>query len=102
MSAVLRLTEETMVLERGRLVYHAPTPQAVDYYMAAGFTGAGERTWEAGDIPADAAPFTPLALRLRDSKGQVNDTLRSTEPFSIEIEYRLDQPITGLRVASTS
>jgi len=26
------------------------------------------------------------------------DTARSTEPLSIEVEYRLDQPITGLRV----
>jgi lipopolysaccharide transport system ATP-binding protein len=98
MSAVLRLTEETMVLDKGRLVYCAPTAQAVDYYMAAGFTGAGERAWEAGEIPADAAPFTPLVLRIKDSKGQVLETLRSTEPISVEIEYNLDQPITGLRV----
>jgi lipopolysaccharide transport system ATP-binding protein len=98
MSAVLRLTEETMVLDKGRLVYRAPTPQAVDYYMAAGFTGAGERVWTSEEIPTDAAPFTPLALRLRDTNGRVQDTLRSTEPFTVEIEYRLDHSITGLRV----
>jgi lipopolysaccharide transport system ATP-binding protein len=98
MSAVLRLTEETMVLDKGRLVYRAPTPQAVDYYMAAGFTGAGERLWTADEVPVDAAPFTPLVLRLRDCKGHVVDTLRSTEPITIEIEYRLNQSITGLRV----
>jgi lipopolysaccharide transport system ATP-binding protein len=98
MSAVLRLTEETMVLDKGQLVYRAPTPQAVDYYMASGFTGAGERIWTSAEIPAEAAPFIPLALRLRDKNGRVADTLRSIEPFSIEIEYRLDHPITGLRV----
>jgi lipopolysaccharide transport system ATP-binding protein len=98
MSAVLRLTEETMVLDGGRLVYRAPTPQAVDYYMAAGFTGAGERLWTPEEIPAEAAPFVPLALRLRDHASRVVDTLRSTEPFTVEVEYRLDQPITGLRV----
>jgi lipopolysaccharide transport system ATP-binding protein len=98
MSAVLRLTEETMVLEKGRLVYRAPTPQALDYYMAAGFTGSGERIWSSTEIPNEAAPFAPLALRLRDRNARVVDTLRSTEPFTIEIEYRLDQPITGLRV----
>jgi len=98
MSAVLRLTEETMVLDKGQLVYRAPTPQAVDYYMASGFTGAGERIWTSVEIPAEAAPFIPLALRLRDKNGRVADTLRSIEPFSIEIEYRLDHPITGLRV----
>ena len=98
MSAILRLTEETIVLEKGHLVYRAPTSQAVDYYMASGFTGAGERTWDSAEIPHEAAPFVPLALRLRDSKGQVVDTLRSTEPFQVEIEYCLDQAITGLRV----
>jgi lipopolysaccharide transport system ATP-binding protein len=98
MSAVLRLTEETMVLDKGHLVYRAPTPQAVDYYMASGFTGAGERIWTSAEIPAEASPFVPLALRLRDKTGRVADTLRSTEPFTIEIEYRLDRSITGLRV----
>jgi lipopolysaccharide transport system ATP-binding protein len=98
MSAVLRLTEETLVLDKGLLVFRAPTQQAVDYYMAAGFTGAGERLWTLDEIPSDAAPFTPLALRIRDTKGQIVDTLRSTEPIRIEIEYRLEQPITGLRV----
>jgi lipopolysaccharide transport system ATP-binding protein len=98
MSAVLRLTEETMVLENGHLVYSAPTQQAVDYYMAAGFSGTGERNWNTTEIPADAAPFVPIALRLKDKNGRIVDTLRSTEPFFVEIEYRLDQSITGLRV----
>jgi lipopolysaccharide transport system ATP-binding protein len=98
MSAVLRLTEETMVLDKGHLVYSAPTPQAVDYYMESGFTGAGERIWTSAEIPAETAPFVPLALRLRDKNGRVADTLRSIEPFTMEIEYRLDHPITGLRV----
>jgi lipopolysaccharide transport system ATP-binding protein len=98
MSAILRLTEETIVLDKGQLVYQDATPQAVDYYMAAGFTGAGERLWQFEEIPTDAAPFRPLALRLRDRRDQVADTLRSTEPFSLELDYELAQPITGLRV----
>lgn len=98
MSAVLRLTEETLVLDRGRLVYRAPTPEAIDYYMAAGFSDSGEHIWQEQEIPAEAAPFRPLALRLRDAEGRVVDTVRSTTPFSLEIEYQLDQPITGLRV----
>src|SRR5512135_2126365 len=83
MSAVLRLTEETIVLDKGQLVYRAPTPEAVDYYMASGFNGAGERLWTAEEIPSDAAPFVPIALRLRDHSGRVVDTVRSTEPFSV-------------------
>jgi lipopolysaccharide transport system ATP-binding protein len=98
MSAVLRLTEETLVLDKGQLVYCAPTAQAVDYYMAAGFSGTGERRWTSIDIPPEAAPFVPLAIRLRDTHGRIVDTLKSIEPITVEVEYRLEQPITGLRV----
>jgi lipopolysaccharide transport system ATP-binding protein len=37
-------------------------------------------------------------LRLRDGRGQVMDTVRSTDPVTLEVEYRLDLPVTGLRV----
>jgi lipopolysaccharide transport system ATP-binding protein len=98
MSAILRLTEETIVLERGHLAYRAPTPQAVDFYMASGFSQVGERLWEASEVPADAAPFRPVALRVRDPRGRSVDSLRSVEPITVEFEYTLDAPITGLRV----
>jgi lipopolysaccharide transport system ATP-binding protein len=37
-------------------------------------------------------------LRVCGPEGQIADTLRSTEPITIEIEYQLSQPIKGLRV----
>jgi len=98
MSAILRLTEETIVLDQGKLVYRAPTPAAVDYYMSSGLAQIGERVWAADEIPPSAAPFTPQVIRIRDGQGRVVDTVRSTETATIEIEYRLDAPITGLRV----
>jgi lipopolysaccharide transport system ATP-binding protein len=98
MSAILRLTDETIVLDQGRLVYRAPTAQAIDYYMSSGFSQAGERTWEAGEVPAEAAPFRPVALRVRDPQGRINDVQRSAEPTVVEFEYVLEAPVTGLRV----
>lgn len=98
MSAILRLTEEVIVLDHGKLVHRASTKEAVDYYMASGFSQTGERVWRADEIPSDAAPFKPLALRVRDPRGEVGDTVRSSEPLSFEIEYELDAPIQGLRV----
>lgn len=98
MSAILRLTEETIVLERGRLAMRAPTAEAVDYYMSSGFSKTGERLWTPDEVPASARPFRPIALRVRDRRGAVVDTVRSVEPFTIEIEYALDAPIQGLRV----
>jgi lipopolysaccharide transport system ATP-binding protein len=98
MSAILRLTEETIVIEKGHLAMRAPTPQAVDYYLSAGFSQEGQRHWLPDEIPADAAPFNPLSIRVKNPKGEVVDTLRSTDPVTIELEYELEQAITGLRV----
>lgn len=98
MSAILNLTQQTIVLDHGRVAYRDATPAAVDYYMSSGLAQIGERQWSDEEVPAEAAPFHPLAIRLRDRQGRVVDTIRSTEPGEIEVSYRLDAPITGLRV----
>jgi lipopolysaccharide transport system ATP-binding protein len=98
MSAILRLTQETIVVEKGQMVLRAPTPAAVDYYLSRGFSQAGIRSWEADEVPVEAKPFKPVEMRVRNSLGNVVDTVRSTEAVAVEIEYELDAPITGLRV----
>jgi len=98
MSAILRLTKEAIVLDRGQLVMRAPTAEAVDYYMSSGFSETGERVWTREEVPATASPFRPMALRVRDIRGMVVDVLRSTEPITVEVEYKLDAPIQGLRI----
>jgi len=97
MSAILRLTQETIVLEKGKMIYRAPSPQAIDFYLTSGFAQTGERIWHSDEIPSDTGPFHPVALRLRNPQGTIVDTVRSTEPITIEFEYQLDQPISGLR-----
>ncbi len=98
MSAVLRLTQESIVLDKGRLVLRAPSTEAVDYYLSAGNARAGERRWEAEEVPASTAPFRPLAIRVRDARGNIADTVRSIEPCTIEVEYSLSAPLSGLRI----
>ncbi len=98
MSAILRLTEEVILLDQGRIVLRAPTPQAVDHYMASGYSQSGERTWNIEEIPTDAAPFRPISLRISNKDKRTLDRVRSTDPISIEVEYALDAPIKGLRV----
>ena len=98
MSAILRLTEEAIVLDKGKLLMRGPTQQAVDFYLSSGQAQVGERIWDADEVPSTAAPFRPIALRLKDQKGEVIDTVRSIEPATVEMEYRLEAPLTGLRV----
>jgi lipopolysaccharide transport system ATP-binding protein len=98
MSAILRLTDETILLDQGQIVLRAPTPEAVDHYMASGFSQSGERTWNIDEIPPESAPFRPIALRVSDNNQRRYDRVRSTNPITLEVEYALDAPITGLRV----
>ncbi|MGD2027104.1 MAG: ABC transporter ATP-binding protein [Anaerolineales bacterium] len=98
MSAILRLTDEAIVLESGRMAYRAPTQEAVEYYMSSGFSQTSERRWRSEEVPASAAPFRPVALRVIDPRGVVSDVVRSIEPLTVEFEYELDAPIQGLRV----
>jgi lipopolysaccharide transport system ATP-binding protein len=98
MSAILRLTQEAIVLNKGQLIKRAPTPEAVDFYLSSGQAETGERIWGADEIPASSEPFKPISLRLKDKNGNIVDTVRSTEPATIEWEYQLDAPLTGLRL----
>ncbi len=98
MSAILRLTQEAIVLKKGRLIKRGPTQEAVDFYLSSGQADTGKRIWDLDEIPASAAPFKPIALRIKDRGGKVVDTVRSTEPATIEWEYQLEAPLTGLRV----
>ena len=98
MSAILHLTQRTLVLQKGRVVFDGPSADAVDFYLASGFRRAGERRWTDEDLPTDTGPFRPLALRVKDPRGRVTDTVRATEDFTIEWEYALTQSIRGLRV----
>jgi lipopolysaccharide transport system ATP-binding protein len=96
MSAILRLTEETIVLEGGHIALRAPTPEAVDFYMTSSMTRSGERTWNDDAAGADN-PFRPIALRLVDHQGRIVDRISSTQGVSIEFEYELKADVTGLR-----
>ncbi len=98
MSAILRLTQETIVLDEGKVVMRAPTPEAVDAYLNMGLTKMGERIWEEDELTGEDPAFRPEALRIRNPHGIVVDTVNATEGFTIELEYHLSEAISGLRV----
>ena len=98
MSAILRLTEKTIVLNQGKLIKIAPTQEAVDYYLSSGFAEFGERVWTPEEVKQSRSPFTPIALRIKNPQGAVVDTIRSTQPITVEMHYKVDAPIKGLRV----
>jgi lipopolysaccharide transport system ATP-binding protein len=98
MSAILRLTEETILLDQGQLLLRAQSAEAVDHYLTAKLGQEGERVWRTEELSRSGSPFRPIALRVLDQDGRVVGQVASTEPFSIEFEYELVEDIAGLRV----
>jgi lipopolysaccharide transport system ATP-binding protein len=98
MSAILQLTHEAIWLDRGQIRERGPATEVVDRYLSSGFSQSGEHFWAPEEVPADAPPFRPVAVRVQNPTGTVVDTVRSTEPTTIELEYELDEAIKGLRV----
>jgi len=98
MSAIQRLTQESLVLDKGTVLMRAPSGEAVDFYLNRGLSKVGERYWEEDEIPANSAPFKPLAIRVVNKAGVVSDSVRSVDPIMIEIDYELLEDLTGLRV----
>lgn len=98
MSAILRLTQDSIVLDKGKVLLRAPSSEAVDFYLNRGLSKLGERFWEEDEVPVWSTPFRPLAIRILDKAGQVSDSVRSVDPIRIEIDYELSEDVTGLRV----
>jgi lipopolysaccharide transport system ATP-binding protein len=96
MSAVLRLTQECIILEHGKMIKRAPSQEAVDYYLSNDYEQGGERRWKADEMP-ESKQFRPISVRVLNNKKVVTDSLRSVEPMTIEFEYEVDSPIQGLR-----
>jgi lipopolysaccharide transport system ATP-binding protein len=98
MSAILRLTQDSIVLDKGKVLLRAPSSEAVDFYLNRGLSKLGERFWEEDEVPVSSTPFRPLSIRILDKTGHVSDSVRSVEPIRIEIDYELTEDVTGLRV----
>jgi lipopolysaccharide transport system ATP-binding protein len=98
MSAISRLTKDTIVIDSGHIICSAPTPEAIDFYMTSGITQVGERLWDEPGVGVSQGPFHPIALRVLDHEGRLTNQTFAAEGFVVEFEYILNEDITGLRV----
>jgi lipopolysaccharide transport system ATP-binding protein len=96
--AVLKLCPETILLDRGQLVLRASSAEAIERYLNSGSPTRAEKLWSDGHLPSTCGPFRPIAVRARDANGILTAILSSAAPFSIEVEYRITEPIRDLRV----
>ena len=99
MSAILRLTEETVLIKGGRLrAIRDETSKVVNSTLSSGLARQdGGLTVQRTSRPGGAIPPACTA-RMLDDQGQQPSQVLATRPFAIEFEYALDEPINSLRV----
>jgi lipopolysaccharide transport system ATP-binding protein len=96
--AVLRLCRETILLNSGQLVLRAPTSETIERYLNSETASRAEKSWNQTELPSTCGPFRPIAVRARNANGMLSALMKSSEVFSIEIEYQITKPIRDLRI----
>ena len=99
MSAILRLTEETIVLDQRPAGAAAPPlPRRWIITWPPGFPRPASAPGAEMRSPPMRPPSARWPCACATPAGRSVDTLRSVEPITVEFEYVLDAPLTGLRV----
>jgi lipopolysaccharide transport system ATP-binding protein len=98
MPAVLRLCPDAIMLKDGQMVMRGPSSAVIEHYMDVGAENHSEKVWRADEIPSSCGPFHPIAVRVCKANSTVTDLVSSSQPFSIDVEYELIEPIRNVRV----
>lgn len=91
-SAVTRICRRAISLEDGRIIDDGPAHEVASRYLTRGLGTRAAREWDdprrapGGDICRLAA------VRVRNQRGAIADTIDIREPVGIEIEYEVLEP----------
>jgi lipopolysaccharide transport system ATP-binding protein len=98
MPSILGLCPTAILLEAGQIAFRGPSSTAIERYMNSSIQSVAEKSWRAEDLPSTCGPFRPIALRVCNGRGVATDLIRSSQPFYIELNYRLTEPVPDFRV----
>jgi ABC-2 type transport system ATP-binding protein/lipopolysaccharide transport system ATP-binding protein len=98
LEAIMRLCSRAIWLDRGEIMAEGPSVDVVEAYIAGAVARASEPAIGVHD------PEAPVALqgaRVIDASGRPNEILRRDKPFSIELRFRVRDPIPGFDLAAS-
>jgi lipopolysaccharide transport system ATP-binding protein len=98
MNAILRLCREAILLDQGKIIFQGQSSEVVKRHLGSGNRTGAEKIWRAEELPSTCGPFRPIALRVCNGNGRATDLVNASQPFSIEVEYDILQPIRNLVV----
>jgi lipopolysaccharide transport system ATP-binding protein len=87
MPAVLRLCERVILLDHGGVAADGGPPAVVGRYMRADVGGQAEMTWPSAEQAPGDEVARLRAVRVRDQRGQLAETIEIREPVCVEVEY---------------
>lgn len=87
MPSITRLCQRAILLDAGHVLQDGPSYQVVSDYLTSGLGTSSEREWkDVASMPGDE--FVRLqSVRVRNSYGEVSDTIDIHERVGIEMEY---------------
>jgi lipopolysaccharide transport system ATP-binding protein len=100
MPAVLNLCTRAILLESGRLTMDSDPETLVRHYLNAGLDVAGTEVFPASralKYPDTALFFTKISVL--NTQNEPTGFIRSSEPFTVQIQYRVIQPVRNVQVA---
>ena len=100
MAAITRLCGRALWFERGRLQDDGTPEEIVSKYLSAGAGSGGEVAFSDRDeSKAPGSEYVTLeAIRVRGNDGRLTPTLDVRFPFTVEVQYRVLRPASGLRI----
>ncbi|RMG87373.1 MAG: ABC transporter ATP-binding protein [Chloroflexi bacterium] len=95
---VRQLCTRGILLQDGQMVIDGTVEDALNKYLGEVKTTTGEIVWEDGIANPGVTELKVHAVRIRNHQGEVTATLDYAQPYTVEIEYELFEPLPYLRV----
>jgi lipopolysaccharide transport system ATP-binding protein len=87
MPTILRLCKRVILLQCGLLVGDGQAQEITRKYLTSGTESPVERVWTVSEQAPGDYVVRLRAVRVKNSKGQIAETIDISEPFEIEVEY---------------
>ena len=97
MQAIRSLCKKAFLLENGKLILSAESDECVNYYLTNNSKTLNNKSEILKGIPVDNE-FELLNFNITQDTREISDIVYSHLPVDIEIEYRIKEKVSGLRV----
>jgi len=87
MPTILRLCKRVILLQRGTVAGDGPAEEMTRKYLSSGANRAAERVWDTPEKAPGDQVAKLHAVRVRNARGEIAETIDVSEPFVIEVEY---------------